>query len=246
MSKNNFVFYAEWIPQIRLLEESGTEDDRKSFWDAFESFVADGCITTELTPLAKAILAPMRNQILRDTEKYQRSIQQRKDAAAKRWMRKNVAGCESMRPHTEGCEPMRSDAGNAVYVDVDVDVDDNVSPYGDDSISVIGLPEPTFVPEKDPKKLTDKMLEEEFDALWLLYPRKQGKSKALEKYKAARKHGTTFDEVEAGVKRYAEYVADKDPEYIAHGSTWFGGQRWQDEYPRGQPKPGSTDWILSL
>lgn len=250
MSKSSFVFYAEWIPQIRLLEESGTEEDRKAFWDALESFVADGCIHTELTPLAMAILAPMRNQIHRDTEKYQRSIQQRKDAAAKRWMRKDATECESMRPHTDGCEPMRSDAANAVDVDVDVyvDVDDYVSPNGDNNISSISLPVPQYEAPTNPAKMTDKVLEEEFDALWMLYPRKAGKADALRHYKAARKNGTAFEDVEQGILRYTRHIEDEhtEPQYIAMGSTWFNGHRWEDQYPRGDPKVGSLEWLANI
>lgn len=250
--KNSFVFYAEWIPQVRLLEESGTEEDRKSFWDALETFVAEGIIVTELTPLAKAVLAPMRNQIKRDAEKYQRSIQQRKDAAAKRWVRKDAVECETVRPHTEGCEPMRSDAGNAVDVDVDVDVyvdvDDNVSPNGDNNISSISLPVPQYEAPTNPAKMTDKVLEEEFDALWMLYPRKAGKADALRHYKAARKNGTAYEEVEQGILRYTRHIEDEhtDPQYIAMGSTWFNGHRWEDQYPRGEPKVGSLEWLANI
>ena len=114
------------------------------------------------------------------------------------------------------------------------------------AFSVDVLPSPAFVPENDPKRLTDKMLEEEFDALWMLYPNKKGRSDALRHYKAARKQGVTYDEVEQGIIRYADHVKDEDPKFIAMGSTWFCGHRWEDQYARGKPKVGSIEWIANL
>lgn len=259
MSKSSFVFYAEWIPQIRLLEESGTEDDRKAFWDALESFVTDGCITTELTPLAKAVLAPMRNQIKRDAERYAATVQKRKEAANKRWsasaskaMQADASECKPMQMDANGCKAMQGNANDADNVDVDVDVyvdvDDNVSPNGDNNISSISLPVPQYEAPTNPAKMTDKVLEEEFDALWMLYPRKAGKADALRHYKAARKNGTAYEEVEQGILRYTRHIEDEhtDPQYIAMGSTWFNGHRWEDQYPRGEPKVGSLEWLASL
>ncbi len=116
------------------------------------------------------------------------------------------------------------------------------------SIFADALPAPQFVPESDPHKLTDKGLEQEFEALWLLFPRKAGKADALRHYKAARKNGTSYDEVEQGIIRYTRHIEDEqtDPQYIAMGSTWFCGHRWEDVYARHGPKPGSFEWIAQL
>jgi hypothetical protein len=119
----------------------------------------------------------------------------------------------------------------AVDVDVDVYVDDNNKNISSIE-TALALPEPQFVAETDSKKMTDKMLEEEFDALWKLYPRKAGKTDALRHYKAARRKGVTYETVEDGIRRYADYVSGQDPQYIAMGSTWFCGHRWEDQYIR--------------
>lgn len=71
--------------------------------------------------------------------------------------------------------------------------------------------------------------ENEFELLWVLYPRKIGKTVALKHYIKARKNGATFEEVKAGVKAYAEYVKGKDKQYIKHGGTWFSQESWKDE-----------------
>ena len=116
------------------------------------------------------------------------------------------------------------------------------------SVIAQAIPAPLFVPEADPNRLTDRMLEEEFDALWLLYPRKSGKKDALRHYKAARKSGVAYDTIEDGIKRYAQHIRDEHTEeqYIAMGSTWFCGHRWEDKYARHGPKPGSMEWLAEI
>ena len=67
-----------------------------------------------------------------------------------------------------------------------------------------------------------------------MYPRKQGpKKKAKESYLKAIKNGeTTFEEVKKGLEMYIDYIKTHEisEEYIKHGSTWFNGQCWTDEY----------------
>ena len=79
-----------------------------------------------------------------------------------------------------------------------------------------------------------KQLEDEFESLWSIYPKKQGKSKALEYYIAARnaKEPTTFEEVENGINAYNFNIKENkiDPQFIKHGSTWFKQQCWKDDY----------------
>ncbi len=110
------------------------------------------------------------------------------------------------------------------------------------------LPEPTFAAETDPGRLTDKVLEDEFEALWVLYPNRKGKQDALRHYKAARKSGVAYDTIEQGIMRYCNHIRDEhtDPKYIAMGSTWFCGHRWEDVYVRHGPKPGSMEWLAEI
>lgn len=116
------------------------------------------------------------------------------------------------------------------------------------SVIAEAIPAPLFVPEADPNRLTDRMLEEEFDALWLLYPRKSGKKDALRHYKAARKSGVAYDTIEDGIRRYVRHIEAEhtDEQYIAMGSTWFCGHRWEDTYARPSPKPGSMEWLAEI
>ena len=83
--------------------------------------------------------------------------------------------------------------------------------------------------ESNPKEINNNMIESEFETLWKLYPRKEGKKNALAAYKRARKKGTTFEQVKDGVIAYAGVCTGRDPRYIKQGSTWFNGECWNDE-----------------
>lgn len=106
-----------------------------------------------------------------------------------------------------------------------------------------------------PAKPSDQELNREFEDLWHLYPRKQGKAKALEAYKRARKAGVDKTTVLDGITRYnAQIKANKTAsKYIMQGSTWFNGKRWEDEYtnqPTTRPKTKQEqiddEWLQSL
>ena len=78
----------------------------------------------------------------------------------------------------------------------------------------------------------------EFETLWELYPRKLGKPKALKSYEKARKrkkNPVTFEQVKKGIENYRAEIKAKGTakEYIKHGSTWFNGECWNDEYEVG-------------
>ena len=75
-------------------------------------------------------------------------------------------------------------------------------------------------------------IESEFDQLWCIYPRKQGKKKAFDAYKRARKNGTTYEDVKKGIESYIAYIkAEKiGDQFIKHGATFFSQNAWQDEY----------------
>lgn len=93
-----------------------------------------------------------------------------------------------------------------------------------------------------PEKITKKQIAAEFDDLWGLYPRKQGKDKAMSYYEKARKSGTTYDEVKAGILAYRAYIDAEQTEsrFIKHGSTFFSQKAWLDDWsiqPRSTGNP---------
>ena len=75
-------------------------------------------------------------------------------------------------------------------------------------------------------------LETRFNNLWKLYPNKKGRKKALLAYKRAVKSGTTDEEIKTGLENYLEEIRVNNTQqnYIKHGSTWFNGKGWEDDY----------------
>lgn len=74
--------------------------------------------------------------------------------------------------------------------------------------------------------------EHEFNEIWGLYPRKQGKQNAYKAYCKAREKGVGADEIGRGITAYKHYIETNnvEPQYIKQGSTWFNGQCWNDDY----------------
>lgn len=82
-------------------------------------------------------------------------------------------------------------------------------------------------------------LENRFSLLWKMYPNKKGRPKALTAYKKAVKSGVTDKEIQTGIENYLAEISAKgtSKDYIKHGSTWFNGKGWEDDYdttPRQQ------------
>ena len=99
--------------------------------------------------------------------------------------------------------------------------------------------------EKDKEKkekLTRSKINEEFESLWKLYPKKHGKKNALKYYERARRNGTTYEMVESGIKAYVEHIktTNTEPNYIKMGSTFFSQESWLDDWTvPGQPQSKS-------
>lgn len=105
------------------------------------------------------------------------------------------------------------------------------------------------IKEKNIKKrkdnLSSKDLENEFNEVWNLYPRKQGRSNALKKYLSARKNGVSQEVIVNGIKAYLFYIETKEiePQFIKQGSTWFNQECWKDEYRQEQEQEKLTDLV---
>ena len=107
-----------------------------------------------------------------------------------------------------------------------------------------------------PKELTEtQIIEIEFEKLWALYPRKQGKKSALRHYKAWRKADKThtYELMLSKLTNYLKYRKIKgiSLEFTPYGSTWFYSH-YDDVLDMTPPKPQfnqtvkpvrrATDW----
>ena len=91
---------------------------------------------------------------------------------------------------------------------------------------------------KDRKEKTDtnvsvqkkkSSIESEFDELWKLYPKKQGRKKALQCYIKARKDGVERETIEQAIRDYTDFCKRTNRSF-ADGSTWFNQAKWEDDY----------------
>lgn len=82
------------------------------------------------------------------------------------------------------------------------------------------------------KKNTVKGFDLEFEQVWKRYPNKQKKKQAKQSFLRARKNNVSLETIENGLNDYIKYIHDQsiEPQYIKHGSTWFNGECWNDEY----------------
>jgi hypothetical protein len=135
-----------------------------------------------------------------------KEIESVKDVDFKRFLEDAIDGVRIVpRPSSDG-------------VGTTVTVTDTVADTDTDAVTAI-------VPKKS-------ALKEEFETLWSIYPRKQGKEKAFGYYEKARKSGVTYDEIEYGVISYIRYIQAEqtDPQYIKMGSTFFSQKAWKDDW----------------
>jgi hypothetical protein len=67
-----------------------------------------------------------------------------------------------------------------------------------------------------------------FDVFWNAYPRRVGKGHARKAFEKATRLASAHEIIE-GAKKFALHVADREPQYIPHPTTWLNGERWEDD-----------------
>lgn len=116
---------------------------------------------------------------------------------------------------------------------------------GKGSIEEDILPDDTHTPSP---KTEDSLLEEEFEKLWKLYPKKVGKPKALAKYKKYRtskkEDYCTYGDVFGGLEKYLKYIEENTWYSPKDGSTWFNQQGWLDEYELKEETKYESEFTL--
>lgn len=80
------------------------------------------------------------------------------------------------------------------------------------------------------EKLSERELAREFAEIWPLFPKRVARGEAWKEYPKARQSGS-FEEIKAGVIRYAELRRGEDDHYTKHPSRWLKHQCWTDEGP---------------
>jgi len=80
--------------------------------------------------------------------------------------------------------------------------------------------------------INNNIYEQEFEKIWIIYPKKQGKKEALKSFVKARKKGVDFELMLKGLENYNNYITNNHitNKYIKQGSTWFNQECWNDDY----------------
>ena len=109
---------------------------------------------------------------------------------------------------------------------------------GDNTVSIPSIDgmlttDTVYYTDTDTDTVKPKQLKAEFEQLWSIYPKKQGKDKAYGYYCKARKNGTTYEDVLTGINNYKAFITimETDMQFVKMGSTFFSQKAWQDEYP---------------
>nr|DAE58539.1 MAG TPA: replisome organizer protein [Caudoviricetes sp.] len=124
-----------------------------------------------------------------------------------------------------------------IDIDKEKDIDNNIRSFSDENDQVTS--EKSVSKENHSvHKLTKKELDDRFERLWALYPRKVGKQKARKYYERAVKNGTSDKEIRKGIESYNKeiQVQGTQTNFIQHGATWFGNAGWENEYNFELPK----------
>lgn len=83
----------------------------------------------------------------------------------------------------------------------------------------------------------------DFETVWNLYPRKQGKHQAEQAFKQAIAEGISVATILAGVERYVKYCDSlKDQNFIKSGGRFFSERGWQDEW---KPQLSGMDLLMT-
>lgn len=87
------------------------------------------------------------------------------------------------------------------------------------------------------KLINNASIDEDFEKVWAIYPKKAGKSNAKKAFDKAIKSGVSIELIKQKIGEYNQQIAFKktDRQYIKNGSTWFNQAGWEDEYETGNP-----------
>lgn len=139
------------------------------------------------------------------------------------------------------CNTNETNRNLDIDIDKDIEKDNNIRSFSgeNDQVSSKKNTPPKEQSESPIKhKPTKKELDDRFESLWALYPRKVGKKKARKYYERAVKNGTSDEVIRKGIESYNReiQVQGTQTNFIQHGATWFGNAGWESEYNFEPPK----------
>ena len=204
--RDSFLMYTANMDQISLL----TMEQRGILFTSIMCYAA-GRPLPDMDGMTQMAFCFIKAQMDRDSEKYQKTVEARREAG-------KLGG----RPKGNGSAEKQEEAKKAngfPEKQAEAKKHDNDNVYVNDNDTV-----------------KDKNYCVRFEQIWKAYPRKKEKAAAYKAYKARLSNGFSEDELETAVKRYAEECKRlrRDKQYIKHAATFLGPNTPFEDYLKGE------------
>ena len=223
----SFLMYKEWE---ELFESLDSMEEAGELIMALFAFAKRGEIA-EFRGALKMAFIMMSNQLDRDGVKWERNREKNIENGKKGGRPRKIEieeKTEGLFEETEKTERFFEKPKKPVKVKDKVKVKEEVKEINNGHSTI----------EQDkPVRVSSA----EFEKLWSMYPRKEGKKEAMAAYQRAIKHGTAIETIENGIKAYNKHIEDCkiEKQYIKKGSTYFRQEAWNDVYDDSAQKTES-------
>lgn len=220
-NRKYFIVPLEYAEELDLF----TNEQLGELFRALLHYSAYGTDSDSNSFPIKLMYRILKKGIDQNFESYEEIKNKRRDAANKRWHKENENDTneyKDMQSNANECKAMQSNTNNA-----NTKTNTNTK---------------TNINNSSSAKLSDKVFEDEFQEVWNIYPRKEGRKNALKAYIKARKNGTSKETILSGLNAYISKInAEKtEMQYIKHGSSWFSQECWLDDYSAKKDFTGTS------
>ena len=210
-NRKYFIVPLEYAEELDLF----TNEQLGELFRALLHYSAYGTDSDSNSFPIKLMYRILKKGIDQNFENYEEVKNKRRDAANKRWHKENENDTneyKDMQSNANECKAMQSNTNNA-----NTKTNTNTK---------------TNINNSSSAKLSDKAFEDEFQEVWNIYPRKEGRKNALKAYIKARKNGTSKETILSGLNAYINKIKAErtETQYIKHGSSWFSQECWLDDY----------------
>lgn len=241
--KKSFILFTDRKEQINML----TDEQAGKLIKAVFEYVDTGTVTESDDFAVNLLFSIFKSQIDENAGKYKERCEKNRQIALERERKKrernNTNVQEREQAYTKSTDTdteTETDTGTETGTEKDISLSDK----SDGACSSSGT--------QKKEKFNKSQSESDFEECWSIYPKKQGKADARKAYlKFAKKDPDLKEKVISGIRNYIEDIQrNKTPEqYIKHGSTFFNGEHWNDDYSaktggmiETQPDSDTSEW----
>lgn len=224
--ENNMKYFIVPLEYKEEIDQFTTQQAGELFQNLME-YAATGTVRECSSFPIKLMFGILKRVIDQNFESYEEVKNKRRDAANKRWSKEtenDTNECKVIQSNANECKVMQSNANECKAMQSNAN-DTNTK-------TITNTNTKTNTNNSSSAKLSERVLEDEFQEIWNIYPRKEGRKNALKAYIKARKNGTSKETILNGLNAYIGKIkAEKtDLQYIKHGSSWFAQECWLDDY----------------